>query len=108
MNGKPKESDWKRFRGIVPDLRERYLRQKNQELVDLLKDPKKTATEQFWDTLEEMHKEKKILCNCLDGHSRSKMMSFMLLMRRYGMLKESDLQGFSEDLQEKLSHDYFS
>lgn len=29
MSGNPKESDWKTFRKIVPDLRERYLKKKN-------------------------------------------------------------------------------
>ena len=29
MNDKPKESDWKVIRGMVPDLRERYLQARN-------------------------------------------------------------------------------
>lgn len=32
---KPKESDWKRFRAIVPALRERYLAKKNQTIGEL-------------------------------------------------------------------------
>jgi protein-tyrosine phosphatase len=50
-----------------------------------------------------MKKEKKILEDCLDGHSRSGMDISMLLMLRYGMLKEEDMKGFSEELQEQLT-----
>jgi protein-tyrosine phosphatase len=102
MIGKPKESDWKHFRDTVEDLRERYLKEKNKELVEMLTNSEKTPTEQFWDTLEAIKKEKKILQDCLDGHSRSKMFISMCLMLRYGMLKENGLEGFSEDLQELL------
>ena len=103
MNGKPKESDWKQFRDMVEFLRERYLKETNQRLNEFLTDGDRTATDQFWDTFEEMKKEKKILQNCLDQHSRSQMYLSMLLMLRYGMLKEADLKGFSEKLQEQLT-----
>ena len=103
MNGKPKESDWKQFRSMVEFLRERYLKEKNQQLTQIITDTERTPTNQFWDTFEEMKKEKKILEECLDGHSRSRMYMSMLLMLRYGMLKEEDLNGFSEGLQEQLT-----
>ena len=103
MNEKPKESDWKQFRSMVEFLRERYLKEKNQQLTQILTDTERTSTKQFWDTFEEMKKEGKILEECLDGHSRSRMYMKMLLMLRYGMLKEEDLKGFSDGLQEQLT-----
>ncbi|MBW1866499.1 MAG: hypothetical protein JRI38_01960 [Deltaproteobacteria bacterium] len=99
MNRKPKESDWKRFRSMVEDLRERYLKGKNAEMVLELTDSEKTSTEQFWDTFERMKAEKKILEDCLDGHSRSNMFLHILSMYRYGMMTKADLKGFSEELQ---------
>jgi len=98
----PKESDWKRFRSMVTDLRERYLKERNHELVRLLTDPSKTPTEQFWETHDRMREIGKILVKCLDGHSRSKMARYLAEMRYYGMLKESDLEGFSDELREFL------
>jgi hypothetical protein len=103
MNEKPKESDWKQFRSMGEFLRERYLKEKNQGLTKILTDTEKTPTTQFWDTFEEMKKEKKILEDCLDGHSRSQMYMSMLTMLRYGMLKEEDLKGFSQELQKQLA-----
>lgn len=61
-----------------------------------------TPTEQFWNTHQRIHKEAKILQRCLDGHSRSSMMEYMALMLRYGLLTPSDLDGFSEPLQQAL------
>ncbi len=102
MKSEHNESDWKRFRKIAPELRERYLEKKNKELLQILIDSGKTPTEQFWDTFEEMKKEKRILEECLDGHSRSNQFFFMVSMCNYGMMKEEDLDGFSEELKSSL------
>jgi len=88
---------------MIGFLKERYLKEKNQQLAEILTDTERTPTNQFWDAFEEMKKEKKILEDCLDGHSRSGMDISMLLMLRYGMLKEEDMKGFSEELQEQLT-----
>jgi hypothetical protein len=49
-----------------------------------------------------MEKTGRILEDCLDGHSRSKMEMYMSLKLRYGLLKDDDLKHFSEELQERL------
>ncbi len=97
------ESDWKQFRAIVPVLRERYLAERSAGFLRKLTDPKKTETERFWEALQEMEAEAKVLRHCLDGHSRSKMWLFMLSMARSGMLKKDDLVGFSEELRQQVS-----
>ena len=74
------ERDWKTFRKMVPYLRERYLKEKNIEIIKILEDKNKNETERFWDARERMEKEDKILVDCLDGHSRSKMVFYMTLM----------------------------
>lgn len=103
MNGNHNESDWKRFRKIVPELRERYIEKKNSALLQILTDSDKTPTEQFWDIYNATRKEAKILRDCLDGHSRSKQFFFMVLMCNHGLIAREDLEGFSEDLQASLS-----
>lgn len=97
------ESDWKRFSKIIPELRERYLAERNARFVAMLTDPSKTDTARFWDALEAMKKEAKVLQQCLDGHSRSKMLTHMMLMARAGMLRAADLAQFSEELQKRVS-----
>ena len=98
------ESDWKHFRDMTPKLRERYLAEKNARIVALLTNPKMTETERFWEALEVMEKESKILQKCLDGHSRSKMYRFMVNMIHVGMLRNEDMEVFSEELQQQVSH----
>jgi len=98
----PKESDWKQYSSIVEELRERYLKEKNQGFINMLSDPDKNATENFWDTLEKMKEETKTLELCLGKHSRSSMFIQMLAMCTHGMLTNEDLANFSEELQDSL------
>lgn len=96
------ESDWKVYRDMVTDLRERYLRHKNQELAAMLSNADKTPTECFWDTYEKIKQEGKILTDCLGHHSRSNMTSSILLMLRYGIMKKEDLQHFSHTFRARI------
>ncbi|MEW6667922.1 MAG: hypothetical protein AB1512_22150 [Thermodesulfobacteriota bacterium] len=102
MERKPSESDWKTFRKRVPEWRERYLLNKNQEIIGILSDENKTPTERFWDAKNIMKKEAKTLVDCLDGHSRSKMEWYLRLMHRHGLIHDSDLQEFSEALRDLI------
>ena len=44
--------------------------------------------------------EAKILMDCLDGHSRSKMWRYMVKMYYYDIIRDSDLEEFSPELRE--------
>ncbi len=102
MDRKPLESDWKTFSKRVPEWRERYLLKKNEEIIRILTEEKKTPTERFWDAKKRMKEEAQILVDCLDGHSRSKMQWYLLLMHRRGLIQDSDLNEFSEALREQI------
>ncbi|MHA2284188.1 MAG: hypothetical protein ACXAC5_25395 [Promethearchaeota archaeon] len=97
-----RESDWKIFRKRIPEWRERYLQRKNKEIISVLTDKNKTSTEQFWDAKEKMEEEAKILVDCLDGHSRSKMDWYLLLMYSHGLINNDDLEKFSRELREQV------
>ena len=68
----------------------------------MLADGTKTETERFWKAMELMERESRVLRECLDGHSRSKMWLYMLTMIRAGMLTREDISVFSEDLQKEV------
>lgn len=103
MNQQPiKESDWKIYRKRVVDWRERYLEGKNGEIVKILSDEAKTPTDRFWDALDEMKKQAKILQKCLDQHSRSNAKWSMFLMLGHGLIEDADLDEFSEELREQV------
>ena len=101
--GKPKESDWRRFRDSLPHWRERYLININKQISVILDDTDKTATEKFWDIYEFQKKQSKILRFCLDGYSRSNMNLKLLGMYNCGMVGDEDLEYFSDELKEKIS-----
>jgi hypothetical protein len=101
---KPKESDWKKFRNSLDKWRERYLKRKNDEIRAIIEDKDLSETEKFWDIVEFQKTESKILRNCLDGYSRSKMALHMALMQKYEMIYQEDIVEFSEELQELLKN----
>lgn len=102
MDWKPLESDWKIFRKRVPEWRERYLATRNSQLARLLTDESKTPTERFWETEEKINQDARLLVDLLDGHSRSKMFWYLLLMYGQGFIRDDDLDEFSEGLRERI------
>lgn len=96
------ESDWKTFRRLTPEWRERYIKRINKKLLKTLSNPKETQTETFWDTKEKADKTAKILRDCLDGHSRSRMTRYFFTMLNHNMITLDDLTDFSEELQEHM------
>ena len=51
-----------------------------------------------------MEREAKVLRRCLDGHSRSKMWLYVMTMIRAGMMREEDIDGFSDDLKSSIAY----
>jgi hypothetical protein len=102
-NNQPGESDWKNFRSIVPELRERYLSAQNTELISILLDESLTPTVKFWTASERMDEIGDILRACLDDHRRSTMVHVLRLMYHHRMITDQDMNGFSEEVRERIS-----
>lgn len=102
-NNQPAESDWKNFRSIVPELRERYLRARNTELISILQGESLTPTEKFWTASERIDEIGDILRACLDDHRRSRMMHALRLMYHHKMITDEDLDGFSEEVRRRIA-----
>ena len=101
---KPKKSDWIKFRDSLDQWRERYLKRKNYEIQAILEDEKLSETEKFWNIVDFQKTESKILRNCLDGYSKSRMTLHMALMKKHEMIFQEDIQEFSEELQAFLKN----
>lgn len=102
MNMDVKESDWKAFRDSLAGWRERYLETTTQEIVELLEESGTSPTERFWQAKERIDEEAKILRECLDGSSRSKMQMHLVLLYGHGMIGEADLERFSDGLRDRV------
>jgi hypothetical protein len=94
------EADWKQLRKLIPEVRDRYLKGKNEQIVRLLTSTTTTETEKFWKATECMEKERKILDDCLGDMRRSTMNMIILMMYRNGLIIKSDLDNFSENLKQ--------
>jgi hypothetical protein len=102
MTDKPLESDWKTFRKRVPEWRERYLAVQNRQIAALFADGEKTPTEQFWEAEKRINAVARILVDCLDGHTRSKMEMYLYLMYRHKMIGADDLEEFSGGMKGRI------
>ena len=98
----PRESDWKKFRAMLPVWRERYLAERNRQISAGLSDAKMTETERFWEAEKLIGNEARILHRCLDDIRRSRMWERLAEMRAAGMIRREDLVEFSEELQKQV------
>lgn len=100
----PLESDWKTFRKLVPECRERYLCEVNRRIAEMLSQDEnaESPTERFWKIEEEVARQTKILRDCLDGHRRSSLGLSAALMYRHKMLSDDELAMFSAEFAERV------
>lgn len=94
------KSDWKHFQSSLSPWRERFITRLNQDIRNILDDNNLTETEKFWNIVEFQKEKAKVLRDCLDGYSKSRMGTHLLMMLNYEMITDVDLEGFSEGLRE--------
>jgi len=102
MYDKPRERDWKVYSKSVAVWRDRYLEAKTKEIAAGLADSTHNPTERFWQAQERIAQEAQILVDCLDDHARSKMRLHLMLMLRHGMIRETDLADFTQELRDDV------
>ena len=95
------ESDWKLFRNRLPDWQEAYMERLNNEYIALLSAPG-PASEKFW-RLEKRLREDESGVGVVAQMSRSYMERNIMNLLSDGVITLDDLNGFSEDLREKMA-----
>lgn len=96
------ESDWERFKMMIPTFRERYDAYHRRKITELLHAPDRTKAERWWDAHAFIEQDARTLCLCLDAPPGLKLWTFLLSMRVLGALTDDDLEGFSPELQRFL------
>ena len=96
------EKDWKLFRSRLPDWQENYIEKIIEEYRELLCS-KEQASDKFCALDERIKQDKRNPGVLIRGISRSDMEFHLLQLLRCGVIRLEDLEGFSEDLQEKLT-----
>ena len=99
---KVKEADWRLFRSRLPIWQEAYMERLNREYIALLSGTG-SASEKFWE-LERRMREDKRRGGVVMRMSRSNMELDLLSLLSDGVISTAELDGFSEELREKLVH----
>ena len=96
------EKDWKLFRSRLPGWQETYMERIVEEYMELL-GSEDQASEKFWALDERIKKDKRNPGVLLHDVKRSNMDIHLLQLLRYEVIRLENLDGFSEELQEKLT-----
>ena len=86
------ESDWKLFKKLISVWKERFFDNLVKEYKNIL-DKDELSSEKFWDLSKKMSKDKTII---LREVTKDDMVSYTLDLLKYRVIKESDLDEFSE------------
>ena len=97
-----KEQDWKLFRQKLPLWQEAYMDRLNQEYIRLLS-KEGLASEKFWELEKRIRMDKKSVGVVADMR-RSQMYSILLSLLVEKIIREDDLDGFSEELTETIKY----
>ena len=97
-----KEQDWKLFRKKLPLWQESYMDKLNQEYIRLLSG-EGLASDKFWE-LEKRIREDKRSIGVVADMRRSQMYSNLLSLLVNEIIREDDLEGFSEELTETVKY----
>ena len=98
---KVKEADWRLFRSRLPIWQEAYMERLNREYIALLSGTG-PASEKFWELEKRIHEDKR-RGGVVMRMSRSNMELNLLSLLSDGVISIVELDGFSEELREKLT-----
>ena len=97
-----KEQDWKLFRKKLPLWQEAYMDKLNQEYIRILSG-EGLASDKFWELEKRIWEDKRSIGVVADMR-RSQMYSNLLSLLVNEIIREDDLEGFSEELSETVKY----
>ena len=97
-----KEQDWKLYRKKLPIWQEAYMDKLNREYIRFLSE-EGLASDKFWE-LEKRIREDKRSVGVVADMRRSQMYSNLLSLLANEIIREDDLDGFSEELSETVKY----
>lgn len=96
-----KESDWKKFRKLIPSWQERHIKKLSQEYITIL-NQNKLPSDNFWE-LENRIKQDKKSPGVLIEMSRSKMIQNIMIMLKDGIIELDELSDFSDTFKDTIN-----
>lgn len=102
MPGVVNEKDWKLFRSKLPGWQESYMEKLIEEYKVLLASGEQ-ASEKFWALDDRIKRDKRNPGVLLRDVKRSNLEMHLFQLLRCKVLRPDDLDGFSEELRERLA-----
>ena len=102
MQAPVNEADWRLFCKKLPDWQEAYMNRLNQEYAALLAGSG-SAADKFWELEKRINSDKQHI-GVVARMSRSNMYYNMLNLLAEGAITLDDLDGFSDDLRERMAY----
>ena len=96
------KSDWKLFRTRIGDWQEAYMERLVKEYMDLL-DGEENASDKFWKLEERIRKDKKHP-GVIFELSKGNMVFDIVALINSGVITTADLEDFSDELKESVTH----
>lgn len=94
------KSDWKLFRSRIGEWQENYMERLVKEYIQLL-NSSEDASDKFWKLEERIKKDRKHPGVILEMR-KSDMLYDIVALINHGVITEEDLDGFSDDLKERV------
>ena len=95
------KSDWKLFRNRIAEWQENYMDRLTKEYIKLLSSSE-NASDKFWKLEERIKKDRKHPGVVIEM-SKGNMLYDIVALINHGVITEGNLDGFSDDLKEKVS-----
>lgn len=99
-----KETDWKLYRSRIGDWQEAFMEKLCKEYISILQ-ADKNASNRFWE-LHDKIKEDSTKTGVIARNARSSMIHNILNLLQEGAITDKDLDGFSNDLIERVKFLY--
>lgn len=94
------ESDWKLYRSRIADWQETFMEKLCKEYISILQDDK-NASDRFWE-LHDKIKEDSTKTGVIARNAHSSTLYNILNLLQKGAITTADLEGFSDDLIERI------
>ena len=95
------KNDWKLFRTRIAEWQEAYMERLTKEYIQLWSSSEK-ASDKFWKLEERINKDRKHPGVIIEL-SKGNMLYDLVALINYGVITVEDLDGFSDDLKEKVN-----
>jgi len=94
------KNDWKLFQTRIAEWQETYMERLVKEYIDLLSSTE-NASDKFWKLEERIKNDKKHLGVMIELRKSNMIFDIVTLINR-GVIKTTDLEGFSDEVKESI------